>query len=40
MSDSPLTTHVLDTARGLPARNLPVQVFVQDHKTWKLLASG
>lgn len=38
---SPLTTHVLDTARGTPARQLPVKVFYEEGpNAWKQLASG
>lgn len=44
MSGSPLTTHVLDTARGVPARNLQVQLYFEeirpDSRMWKHIASG
>jgi 5-hydroxyisourate hydrolase len=38
---SPITTHVLDTARGCPARDIPVSLEIQaPHQSWKLLARG
>jgi 5-hydroxyisourate hydrolase len=37
---SPLTTHVLDTARGAPAAGLPVRLEVQDGDGWRELAAG
>lgn len=39
---SPLTVRALDTATGVPAKSLHVQLFIQDSScsTWKLLASG
>ncbi|KAJ7383779.1 BTB/POZ domain-containing protein kctd1 [Desmophyllum pertusum] len=44
MSGSPLTTHVLDTARGAAARNLPIQLYFEeirpDSRLWKHIASG
>ncbi|KAK3706233.1 hypothetical protein QZH41_010932 [Actinostola sp. cb2023] len=43
MSSSPLTTHVLDTSSGSPARQLPVKVFYEQipgNNTWKVIASG
>ncbi|XP_031564984.1 uric acid degradation bifunctional protein TTL-like [Actinia tenebrosa] len=44
MPGSPLTTHVLDTSSGTPARQLPVKVFyheeVQNGSSWKVIASG
>lgn len=44
MTGSPLTTHVLDTARGLPAKNLPIQLYFEemrpDSRMWKHIASG
>ncbi|XP_031551746.1 serine/threonine-protein kinase haspin-like [Actinia tenebrosa] len=40
---SPLTTHVLETSAGIPARQLPIKVFYEvvqnGASTWKLLAS-
>ncbi|XP_066582415.1 5-hydroxyisourate hydrolase [Prorops nasuta] len=32
-----LSTHVLDTCRGIPASELPVQLFVFANETWILL---
>ncbi|XP_032228739.1 uncharacterized protein LOC5504541 [Nematostella vectensis] len=43
MAKSPLTTHALDTARGTPARQLPVKVFIEqpnNTESWTLLASS
>ncbi len=37
---SQITTHVLDTTRGLPAQNLPISLFVQTPQGWDELASG
>ncbi|KXJ22403.1 5-hydroxyisourate hydrolase isoform X2 [Exaiptasia diaphana] len=40
---SPLTTHVLDTSAGSPARQLPVKVFYENipaSNTWTLVAIG
>ena len=37
---SQITTHVLDTTRGLPAQNLPITLFVQTNEGWNELASG
>jgi 5-hydroxyisourate hydrolase len=38
---SPITTHVLDTARGLPAGGLPVRLEVLSGKgRWRTLARG
>ena len=37
----PITTHVLDTARGKPARDLPVRLERQEASgTWDLLGSS
>ena len=35
-----ITTHVLDTARGCPARGVPIALAVQDGKDWRALSSG
>ena len=44
MPGSPLTTHVLDTALGAPARNLKIQLFMEemrpDSRMWKQVAAG
>jgi 5-hydroxyisourate hydrolase len=37
---SPITTHVLDTALGRPARGVPVTLEIQDDDGWRELASG
>jgi 5-hydroxyisourate hydrolase len=37
---SPLTTHILDTARGTPAAGVPVQLEIQDGEGWRELAKG
>jgi len=38
---SPITTHVLDTSRGLPAVNLAVRLEMQSEKgDWQLLAEN
>ena len=37
---SPITTHVLDTARGLPAQGVPVKLFKLDGHGWSLIAEG
>ena len=37
---SQITTHVLDTTRGLPAPNLPITLFAQTSNGWHKLASG
>lgn len=35
-----ITTHVLDTARGCPARGVPIALAVLAGDTWQPLASG
>lgn len=37
---SQITTHVLDTTRGLPAQNLPITLFAQTTEGWSILATG
>ena len=37
---SQITTHVLDTTRGKPAKNLPITLFVQTNDGWQELATG
>ena len=32
---SQITTHILDTTRGLPARNVPITLFSQNGDSWK-----
>ena len=39
-STSPLTTHVLDTARGRPAANLTVTLFEPVGNDWQQRATG
>lgn len=36
---SQITTHVLDTTRGLPAQNLPITLFSQTTDGWQELSS-
>jgi len=37
---SQITTHILDTTRGLPARNVPITLFIQKGDSWEKLAGG
>lgn len=37
---SPITTHVLDTASGKPAKNVPLTLERQDGGDWRQLATG
>ena len=37
---SQITTHILDTTRGLPAQDVPITLFAQTEKGWEELASG
>eukprot|EP00048_Salpingoeca_helianthica_P001966 m.53380 g.53380 ORF g.53380 m.53380 type:complete len:132 (+) comp11823_c0_seq1:1170-1565(+) len=37
---SPITTHILDTARGRPAANVPIALFRLDGATWKQIGAG
>ena len=37
---SPITTHVLDTARGKPAAGIPVLLHLQSDGSWQELARG
>tara|TARA_R110000787_G_scaffold281618_2_gene393042 strand:+ start:203 stop:544 length:342 start_codon:yes stop_codon:yes gene_type:complete len=37
---SQITTHVLDTTRGLPAQNLAISLFAQTPDGWQEIASG
>ena len=37
---SQITTHVLDTTRGLPAKKLPISLFMQTKGGWDKLAGG
>lgn len=37
---SPITTHVLDTARGRPASGVPVELEFRDSSGWRPLAKG
>ncbi|MEO9497551.1 MAG: hydroxyisourate hydrolase [Vibrio splendidus] len=40
MSRSPITTHILDTAKGLPAANVPVKMFKLVDDQWLFLTDG
>ncbi len=37
---SPITTHVLDTAKGMPAANIAVSLEFLGKNTWQLIAKG
>lgn len=37
---SQITTHVLDTTRGKPAKGLPITLFAQTSDGWQQLATG
>jgi 5-hydroxyisourate hydrolase len=37
---SPITTHVLDTARGRPAAGLPITLAIDEDGSWRELARG
>jgi 5-hydroxyisourate hydrolase len=37
---SPITTHVLDTSLGRPARGVPAMLEIQDDDGWRELATG
>ena len=37
---SQITTHILDTTRGLPAQNVPITLFTQDGEGWKEINGG
>lgn len=37
---SPITTHVLDTARGRPAAGIPVSLHLQSDESWRELGRG
>ncbi|MFI5778796.1 hydroxyisourate hydrolase [Nocardia sp. NPDC051570] len=40
MTRSAITTHVLDTAAGRPARGVPVRLEARDDSGWRALDSG
>lgn len=40
MSTSPITTHVLDTARGCPASNVAISLSLKDGESWREIAAG
>jgi len=41
MAYSPITTHVLDTSLGKPARNLPIKLFyMTKDSTWAVIKQG
>ena len=37
---SQITTHILDTTRGLPAQNVPITLYAQQDDGWQELATG
>ena len=37
---SPITTHVLDIAKGSPAENVPIQLESLNNSEWQLLGHG
>jgi 5-hydroxyisourate hydrolase len=37
---SQITTHILDTTRGLPAQNVPISLFAKQGSGWEQLGSG
>lgn len=37
---SQITTHILDTTRGLPAQNVPITLYAQQDDSWQKLAAG
>lgn len=37
---SPITTHILDTAKGRPAAGVPVLLQIKDASKWSELAAG
>ncbi len=40
MASSPITTHVLDTARGRPAAAIPVKLFIVDGERKRVVGEG
>lgn len=37
---SQITTHILDTAQGAPAQNVPVALHVEESGSWREIGSG
>lgn len=37
---SQITTHILDTTRGMPAQNVPISLYAQKGNVWEKLAGG
>lgn len=37
---SPITTHVLDTATGKPAANIPVKLYQKNNQEWDFITQG
>ncbi len=37
---SQITTHILDTTRGLPAQNVPISLYAQHGNDWQKLGGG
>lgn len=40
MPVSPITTHILDTAKGAPAAGVPISIEIERSGKWELLAKG
>ena len=40
MNKSLITTHVLDTAQGVPAAGIPIELFRMDDEEWIMVDSG
>lgn len=37
---SQITTHILDTTRGLPAQNVPITLYAKNDSDWQKLGGG
>ena len=37
---SPITTHILDTSKGLPAKGMNVVLYQQENNNWKEVGKG
>ena len=35
-----ITTHILDTTRGLPAQNVPISLYAQNGSNWEKIGGG
>lgn len=40
MPVSPITTHILDTAKGCPAAGVPVSIEIETDGNWQMLSKG